>query len=88
MIGSFKVETPSLVLALRQSGRTQAREAEAVRAEPSRATLEPWRPLLSYLEQSGWKFLQEAQWLSVCGLKLAFGALRTAEACVEALLRL
>ena len=85
MIGSFKVETPSLVLALRQN--PSAREAEQ-RAEPSRATLEPWRPLLSYLEQSGWKFLQEAQWLSVCGLKLAFGALRTAEACVEALLRL
>ena len=39
MIGSFKVETPSLVLALRQSGRTQAREAE--QSEQSRAE-QPW----------------------------------------------
>ena len=53
MIGSFKVETPSLVLALRHRGDSKK--------DRSRDGREPWRPLLSYLKQSGWKFVQEPQ---------------------------
>ena len=83
MIGSFKVETPSLVLALRQNQR--AREAEQ-RAEPSRNLSDPCSPTWSNL--AGNSCRKPSGSVFVARLKLAFGALRTAEACVEALLRL